>query len=75
MSDDLDFYGEFSSMVDRASAGRVVLGLLNGDKVLVKDLTMMAHGPKVISVYEEDGNVILVPVSSICSAQILPLDE
>lgn len=75
MSEELDFYGEFSSTLNRASAGRVVLGLLNGEKVLVSDLTTMAHGPKVISIYEDDGNVILVPVSSICSAQVLPLDE
>jgi hypothetical protein len=74
-SDDLDFYGEFRNTLDRAVAGRVVLGLLNGEKVLVEDLTSIAHGPKVVSIYHADGNVILVPVASICSAQILPFDE
>ncbi len=75
MPDELDFYGEFRHTVDRAVSGRLVLGLVNGEKVLVKDLTSMAHSREVVSVFEEDGNVILIPFGSICSAQILPFEE
>ncbi len=72
---ELDFYDELHWMIGAMDAGRILFSLTNGEKVLVDDVLSISLNRKLVGVYESDGNVILLPFSSICSAQILPFIE
>lgn len=74
-SDSLDFFNELSALVDDEGPAQVVFGLVNSEKVLVKNLGDLFLGRQTVVIYEEDGAVITFPFASICSAQVLPLRE